>query len=88
MAKEEIPVIATTITKTGLTILAETAACPKTKAPTILIVVPIGEGTRKPASLINSKEISKIKISKITGKGTFSLDAKIENSKSVGNTSE
>ena len=62
MAKEEIPVIATTITKTGLTILAETAACPKTKAPTILIVVPIGEGTRKPASLINSKEISKIKI--------------------------
>ena len=35
-----------------------------------------------------SKEISKIKISKITGKGTFSLDAKIENSKSVGNTSE
>ena len=88
MAKEEIPVIATTNTKTELTILAETAACPKTKAPTILIVVPKGEGTRKPASLINSKEISKIKISKITGKGTFSLDAKIENSKSVGNTSE
>ena len=64
IAKEEIPVIATTITKTGLTIPAETAACPKTKAPTILIVVPIGEGTRKPASLIIQKKFLKLKFQK------------------------
>ncbi len=35
MAKEAIPVIATTIIKIGLTIPALTAACPKTKAPTM-----------------------------------------------------
>ena len=74
MAKDEIPVMATTITKIGLTIPAETAACPKTSAPTILIVVPIGAGTLKPASLISSNDISKIKISKITGNGTFSFN--------------
>ena len=49
MAKEAIPVIATTIIKIGLTIPALTAACPKTKAPTIPIVGPIAEGTRSPA---------------------------------------
>ena len=71
----------------GLTIPAETAACPKTNAPTIPIVGPIGDGTLKPASRINSKEISNISISKITGKGTFSLEPNIEYSKSVGNIS-
>ena len=35
IAKEAIPVIATMIIKIGLTIPALTAACPKTKAPTI-----------------------------------------------------
>lgn len=35
IAKEEIPVIATIIINIGLTIPAETAACPNTKAPTI-----------------------------------------------------
>lgn len=35
MAKEEMAVIATIIIKIGLTIPALTAACPKTKAPTI-----------------------------------------------------
>ena len=84
MANDAIPVIATTIIKIGLTILAETAACPSTKAPTIPIVGPIGEGTRKPASLISSNDISITIISKITGNGTFSLEAKIENRSSVG----
>ncbi len=42
--KDAIPVIATTMIKIGLTILALTAACPKTKAPTIPIVGPIGRG--------------------------------------------
>lgn len=74
MAKDAIPVIATTMIKIGLTILALTAACPKTKAPTIPIVGPIGEGTLNPASRISSKEISISKISKIIGNGTFSLD--------------
>ena len=79
--------MATIIIKIGLTILALTAACPNTKAPTIPIVGPIGEGTLNPASLISSKEISITKISKIIGKGTFSREAKIENSNSVGSNS-
>ncbi len=42
-------------------------------------VEPIAEGTLRLASLIISKEISIIKISKIIGKGTLSLEAtKIE----------
>ena len=60
IANEEIPVIATTIIRIGLTIPALTAASPKIKAPTIPIVEPIGEGTLKPASLIISNEISGI----------------------------
>ena len=84
MARDEIPVIATTIIRIGLTILASTAACPSTNAPTIPIVGPIGEGTRSPASRINSKESSIKKISNMIGKGTVSLDATIANSNSVG----
>ena len=79
--------MATIIIKIGLTILALTAACPNTRAPTIPIVGPIGEGTLRPASRISSKEISITKISKIIGKGTFSREAKIENSNSVGSNS-
>lgn len=70
--------MATIIIKIGLTMLALTAACPNTKAPTIPMVGPIGEGTLSPASRISSKEISITKISKITGKGTVSLALKIE----------
>ena len=46
-----------------------------------------GEGIRIPASRINSKESSITKSSKIMGKGTFSLEAKIEKSSSVGKSS-
>ena len=48
---------------------------------------PTGEGTLRPASLINSNEISITNNSKIIGKGTFSLDAHKENNNSVGNSS-
>ena len=48
------------------------------------MVGPIGEGTLKPASRINSKENSISKSSKIMGNGTFSLEAIIENNSSVG----
>lgn len=51
------------------------------------IVGPIGEGILNPASRISSKDISIIIISKIIGKGTFSLEAKIENNNSEGNIS-
>ena len=84
MAKEVIPVIAIIIIKIGLTILASTAACPNISAPIIPIVVPIGEGTLKLASLISSKDISIAKISTIIGKGIDSLDATIAKSSSVG----
>lgn len=49
IAKEAIPVIATIITRIGLTMLAETAASPIIKPPTIPIVEPIGEGIRIPS---------------------------------------
>ena len=64
--------------------LASTAAWPRIRAPIIPIVVPIGEGTLKLASLINSKDISIAKISTIIGNGTDSLDATIANNNSVG----
>ena len=46
-----------------------------------------GAGTLTPDSLINSKEISIISISKITGNGTLLLDATIANKSSVGTNS-
>ena len=73
--------------KIGLTIPALTAACPITKAPTIPIVGPIGEGTLKPASRINSNETSNTNNSKIIGKGTLAREARIENNNSVGKIS-
>ena len=51
------------------------------------IVGPIADGTRRPASRINSKENSINNISKIIGKGTFSLADKIEKSNPVGSIS-
>ena len=48
------------------------------------MVGPIGEGTLKPASLINSNESSIKNISKIIGKGTVFLEAAIVNKSSVG----
>ena len=47
-------------------------------------VGPIGDGTLKPASLIISKEISIVKISKIIGNGTLCLEDNIEYNNSVG----
>ena len=51
------------------------------------IVGPIGVGTLRPASLINSKDISIKRISKRTGKGTVFLEAAIVNNNSVGRSS-
>jgi hypothetical protein len=51
------------------------------------MVEPIAEGTLKTASRINSKENSINSISTIIGKGTFSLEAKIENIRPVGSIS-
>ena len=51
------------------------------------IVGPIGVGTLKPASLINSKENSIRKISNITGNGTVFLEAAIVNNNAVGKSS-
>ena len=87
IADEAIAVIATIIIRVGLTILALTAASPITNAPTIPIVEPIGEGTLSEASRISSKAISIARISTITGKGTFSLEASIEKRSSVGKIS-
>lgn len=54
---------------------------------TIPIVCPSGAGTLIPDSLINSNEISIIKISNIIGNGTLALEATIANSSSVGTSS-
>lgn len=67
-----IPVSATIITKIGLTILAETIACPNIKVPTIPSVGPTGAGVRILASRIISNAISIIKSSISMVNGTFS----------------
>ena len=84
IAKDVKPDIATIIIEIGLTILALTAASPKTKAPTMLIVVLIGEGTRIPASCINSNAISIRTIYSSIVIGTDCLEFIIEKSNSVG----
>ena len=84
---EEIAVTAIIIINIGETILADTAASPKTKAPTIPTVEPRGEGTLNPASLISSKDSSIINTSKTIGKGTLTLVATIEYNSSVGTNS-
>lgn len=63
--------MATIIINIGLTMLALTAACPRTKAPTIPIVGPIGEGTLSPASRINSKIFPLLKFLQLLEKEHF-----------------
>ena len=82
-----MPVIATIIIETGLTKLAVTAASPNINAPIIPIVGPIGLGILRPASRINSKEISISKTSITTGNGTLFLEPAIVNRSSVGTSS-
>ena len=71
--KLHIDVKATTITVIGETIPASTAACPKTKAPTILMAADILLGLLKSLSLNISKIVVSKIISKVVGKGTPSL---------------
>ena len=78
------PLKAITMITIGLIILACTAACPKIKAPTIPMVGPMGEGTRKPASRISSKAISIDSTSITDGNGTLSLDPAMAINKSGG----
>ena len=79
-----IPVTATIIIKTGLTIFALTIACPNIKVPTIPIVGPTGEGVLMLASRIISNATSIINNSISIEKGTFSRVPAIAKSKSVG----
>ena len=68
----------------GLQHLQKQRLLRKINAPTIPIVCPRGPGTLTPDSLINSRAISKVKISNIIGNGTLFLDATIANKNSVG----
>ena len=69
----QIDVKATTMTVIGETMPASTAACPKTKAPTILMAADILLGLRKSLSLSISNMVVSNIISKAVGKGTPSL---------------
>ena len=71
--KLQIDVKATTMTVIGETIPASTAACPRTKAPTILMAADILLGLLKSLSLKISKMVVSKIISKVVGKGTPSL---------------
>lgn len=75
--KEATAVTAMMITNIGLTIEAVTAASPMSKAPTMPMVGPIGEGIRMPASLMSSNPKNMTKTSTKSGKGMGSLDAAI-----------
>ena len=78
-----IPVSATMIINIGLTIFAETIACPNINVPIIPSVGPTGAGVLMLASRIISKAISIIKSSKSIVNGTFSRVPAIAKSKSV-----
>ena len=69
----DIDVMATTIIVIGETIEASTAACPSTRAPTILIAVVILLGLLISLSLSTSNTVINNIISKKVGKGTPSL---------------
>ena len=84
MVKEEIAVIATTITIIGLMIPACTAASPIIRPPTIPIAGPIGFGKRKPASRRISMDIYIMSASIRAGKGTPSRVFIIEIASFVG----
>ncbi|MPN14032.1 hypothetical protein SDC9_161358 [bioreactor metagenome] len=85
--KLEVPVIAVIIIIGALINLAETAASPRTRAPTILTVCPIFEGSLLLASIISSNTKSISISSTILGKGTESLEANILTKSGVGNNS-
>ena len=70
---DDIAVIATTITIIGETIPAETAASPKTNAPSIDNEVPLVVGVSASASYNNSKVIISKKASTKAGNGTEDL---------------
>ena len=73
MVKEATAVTEIAITMMGLARFAVTAASPMSKAPTMPIVGPRGEGIRMPASLISSKPKNMRSTSRGKGKGTGSL---------------
>ncbi|MNI98274.1 hypothetical protein D3C73_1570910 [compost metagenome] len=81
---EAIPVIATTMTMGGETSPAEMAACPMTRAPTMLTADPTCLGRRSPASRRASNMISISKASTKTGKGICSLVLAMVRSRLVG----
>ena len=87
MAKEDSAVKATTTTITGLTMPADTAACPMIRPPTMPMVLPIGPGMRIPASRRSSKANSMIKTSTTLGKGTLALPPAKEKSRFAGRMS-
>ncbi|MPN28106.1 hypothetical protein SDC9_175545 [bioreactor metagenome] len=87
MVKEARPVKAMTTTVTGLTRLADTAACPKMMAPTIPMVDPSKPGMRKPASRMSSKANSISSNSPTEGNGTRSLAPAMAKIISVGKAS-
>ena len=70
---ELIAVIATTITIIGETIPADTAASPKTRAPSIEREVPLVVGVKASASYNNSNVIISKNASIKAGKGTLDL---------------
>lgn len=87
VAKEEIPVSATTTTIAADTSPALRAASPMTKAPIMLTACPKITGSRIPASLRSSNTIS-IRIASTTaGKGIWFLCAAMLKIKGVGSSS-
>src|SRR5690606_25824156 len=85
--RPDIPVRAITITIGALTNLANTAASPITKAPTILTADPTDSGNRTPASLRISKTNNSTRVSSMAGRGTPCLADIILSNNGVGTIS-
>ena len=87
LIREVTDVKAITITTLVLIILASTAACPITKAPTILNEVPSSPDVFVPASRNISNAVNNIIHSRNVGKGTPCLEADILSTNFIGNNS-
>ena len=79
-----MPAMATTMSTTGDTMAASTAAEPTTSPPKIDAVCPIGPGNRSPASCTASNASNIMSTSNKVENGTFSFASEIDQASRAG----
>ena len=79
-----MPAMATTMSTTGETMEASTAADPTTRPPRMEAVCPMGPGSRSPASCTASKASSMMRTSNTVEKGTSVLASEMDQASRAG----